>query len=112
MDINFEKEPFSGYSGFTSKELEDIWNYLFTVNSKLPDKISVQNENKTDNGIKVFASKDNNKNEIEFSFTGVEIYKDNQILSKIYCIKQLNMILSILQKKINTIIKLILINLI
>ena len=98
MDINFEKEPFSGYSGFTSKELEDIWNYLFTVNSKLPDKISVQNENKTDNGIKVFASKDNNKNEIEFSFTGVEIYKDNQILSKIYCIKQLNMILSILRK--------------
>ena len=97
MDIDFENSPFSGFAGFTNKELEVIWNFLFTENSKLPDKLSVQKQIKTDNGIKVFISKNKNFNQIEFSFTGVNICKDNQLLSKIYCIKQLNMIVSILQ---------------
>ena len=72
MDINFETSPFSNFAGFTNKELENIWKYLFKENSKLPDKLTIQGKIKTDNGIKVFASKDNNIKQFEFSFDGVE----------------------------------------
>ena len=97
MDIDFENSPFSGFAGFTNKELEGIWNNLFSKNSKLPDNILVHKQIKTDNGIKVFASKNKSLKQIEFSVTGVDVFKDNQLLSKIYCIKQLNMIVSIVQ---------------
>ena len=41
MDINFETSPFSNFAGFTNKELEDIWKYLFKKNPKLPDELEV-----------------------------------------------------------------------
>ena len=97
MDINFETSPFSNFAGFTNKELEDIWKYLFKKNPKLPDELEVISQIKTGNGIKVFVSKNNNIKQIEFYLTGVDIFINNKLLTKIYCIKQFNTIVSILQ---------------
>ena len=105
MDIDFENSPFSNFDGFTNKELEDIWKYLFIEKSKLPDKLTIQNQMKTDNGILVFASKDKDIKQIEFSFTGVDIFKDNLFLTKIYCKNQLETIIKILQNSDKYILK-------
>ena len=98
MDIDFEDSPFSGFVGFTNGELEDLWKYLFTKNSTLPKEFEVHQKNETSNGIKIFVSKNEIFDEIEFYENGIDIFKDDKLLTKIYCIKQLTMIVSILSK--------------
>ena len=94
ININFQVSPFSGFAGFTNDELECIWKYLYSHNSKLPDKIEFEKLNETDNGTKIMASKNGNFNETEILYKEVSLFKDDSLLTKIYSAEQLSAIIS------------------
>ena len=92
MEINFEAFPFTGFDDFTNEELEGIWMNIYK-NSKLPEYIKVEILEKTKHTTKIIVSKNENLKDIEILCDGADIFIDNTLFKKIYCIEQLNNII-------------------
>ena len=97
MDINFEAFPFTGFTYFTNEELERIWMNIYK-NSKLPEQITVEKQQENNYTTKIIASKNEDSIGIEILIEEVDIFKDGLLLSKIYCIEQLNNIIYIIKE--------------
>ena len=97
MEINFEAFPFTGFDDFTNEELEGIWMNIYK-NSKLPEHITVKMLDKTDHTTKIIVSKNENLKDIEILCDGADIFIDNTLFRKIYCIEQLNNIIYKIQE--------------
>ena len=97
MEINFEAFPFTGFDDFTNEELEGIWMNIYK-NSKLPEHITVKMLDKTDHTTKIIVSKNEDSKNIEILYDGADIFIDNTLFRKIYCIEQLNNIIYKIQE--------------